>query len=688
MQRSLLYLALVFLQCLLQVLTQNVLVADENGNKLPSRCLKEAPLESRCRAAKRSFYYSPEVKDCVSFMYGGCGADDPLETLSQMNLFLDPFECEEVCKAGICPPSMCLMECPHGMEVNTKGCEICQCKIAPNEHPPLATCQQMACSDICVNGYLFDAKGCQTCACRRADTPVVATCQQMACPDICSSGFTLDTNGCQTCECNPTLVACQQMSCPNLCRNGYALDSTGCETCECKPTVAACDRMACSNACTYGYVFDSKGCQTCVCNSNPVKPTSPAPCPEIECDERCPRGYALDLDGCLTCKCIQPSSSCTTGPRCMMYCSDGFMLNQKGCPTCKCASAPVPAPLPVEKDCSLARCNLFCPAGGFRKDSKGCPVCECAEDPCETLNCCEDEICLKDVSHPPFISANCIPGRRWCSMAQCSMFCEHGFVSDVYGCMKCRCRTSPAPRCPEVPPTCSNHCTFGHAYDSNGCKTCDCLRNGCEGKDCAGVKEVCAAKVHKFCSDCPITPVCADESDVTRANVTLTYKHDTALVRHAEDIKREVSASVSSMLQIPSSQITYITSRRSSDFHTTVVSFHLSTQDQSVVPVCLRLYRHFQQDDGRQSQLVVHGLTFTPQAGTMETVYYTGDVEAWNEGYGVEEDGHSVGVIVIAILLISIVTMIIAAICVVACRRRRHRRRSSAIYKPVDTVHM
>lgn len=192
-----------------------------------------------------------------------------------------------------------------------------------------------------------------------------------------------------------------------------------------------------------------------------------APCPELAepCDLQCPFGLKLGNSPCTVCECADDpclSATCPLGMKCISKAYQPCAIEGRCGMTTQCVDDPsvVVDPTPKPKRCpdywpsmggglracngpdslcpgeekccqapmfnhfgplggassfctqpceDLTDCNLSCPLG--TAVDGGCRVCRCQPDPCDALNCAEDEIC----QHFPTPCAH-FPGRPPCPM--------------------------------------------------------------------------------------------------------------------------------------------------------------------------------------------------------------------------------------------------------------------------------
>ena len=91
----------------------------------------------------------------------------------------------------------CVEDCPHGYEIDSNGCQTCNCKRGPK------VCPLVMCRMHCEHGWAKDEiTGCNICACAPPPEPFV--CQPVMCRMHCEHGWAKDEiTGCNICACAP-----------------------------------------------------------------------------------------------------------------------------------------------------------------------------------------------------------------------------------------------------------------------------------------------------------------------------------------------------------------------------------------------------------------------------------------------------------------------------------------------------
>jgi hypothetical protein len=205
-------------------------------------------------------------------------------------------------------------------------------------------------------------------------------------------------------------------------------------------------------------------------------------------------------------------------------------------------------------------------------------------------------------------------------------------------------------------------------------------------------KEVCEVQ---FDDDaCWMNPYCAPsyecvgEDTLRVAFVNITYQSQSFDLGLMKDIKRHMKESLNSLLPFESDQIGCMNITHGSNHRQIVVTFkvYLPKTGSSVTmtQAIQQLKRKILQDDGRQAEVKVHSMTFTPQASTMSVIYHK--MKSWIPEEAPVETCSAVTVTTIIVACV-LATTVLATVCI-ACKRRRNRRRANAIYKPVMDVHM
>ena len=108
-----------------------------------------------------------------------------------------------------CPKVPCSRMCPHGFQVDRRGCPICKCQ----------RCKSISkCHKKCALGLVHDSRGCATCQCRSPLTASpAAKCQSNN--QSYSSGERWQLDDCTSCICHHGGPTCTEMTCPLPCHN-------------------------------------------------------------------------------------------------------------------------------------------------------------------------------------------------------------------------------------------------------------------------------------------------------------------------------------------------------------------------------------------------------------------------------------------------------------------------------------
>ena len=143
--------------------------------------------------------------------------------------------------------AMCAIACQYGFEVDADGCELCQCRPAPDAGSGGVACGASTCGagEECCNS------SCGTCVphggactqqyCEPVGDADAGQCSGVVCSVYCEYGHQLGADGCEICACNPAPV--NQQCGDSVCGAGLECCNPSCGICV--PPGGACTQQYC-----------------------------------------------------------------------------------------------------------------------------------------------------------------------------------------------------------------------------------------------------------------------------------------------------------------------------------------------------------------------------------------------------------------------------------------------------------